>query len=263
MPSAVRDSRQSLVQHSWLSQVTCPSPWYPYCRSCPCGLCPVDKGLPQLLPISEGLPREPRDDGIDPVGIISTFSLGITTTCRTARMPCPPQPQSFRPGFWNNGNMEKFISFSFRTWDRWKEWSRPSHWPRILYLNPAFYMRLSNHSENLSSWRTREQGGLRWAQWASFSGMMKEGTFQAWVKTVRYWGSEKSWGKQCVLEGAGSPWLSANEALGWAPVGANQCQFIVQYARGFPRNSLHQEASLCVLIILARECAGSTFLILP
>lgn len=80
-------------------QVTCPTPWYPSCRSCPCGhwaaLLPLGKGLPQLLPISEGLPGEPQDNGIDPVGIVTSFSLGITITCRTARMPSPPRPPEF------------------------------------------------------------------------------------------------------------------------------------------------------------------------
>lgn len=107
MPSATRDSRQRALygiagSHSpWglRPQVTCPTPWYPSCRSCPYGhwaaLLPLGNSLPQLLPISEGLPGEPQDNGIDPVGIVTSFSLGITITCRTARMPSPPRPPEF------------------------------------------------------------------------------------------------------------------------------------------------------------------------
>lgn len=79
-------------------------------------------------------------------------------------------------------------------------------------------MCFSNNRENLSALRTREQGGLRWAKWASL-GIVEGGAFQTGVEMAGCWGAERTWGKHSALGGAGSPWPSAGEALGWAPPG--------------------------------------------
>lgn len=110
-------------------------------------------------------------------------------------------------------------------------------------------MHFSNDSENLSSLRTRGQGGLQWAKRASASlGLAEGGGFQAWAKLVGFEGDSglSLRGQEALTL---SQWSTGLGSSG----GAILCQFSFHMPRGFPCNSLHQEASLCVHIILVRE----------
>lgn len=105
------------AQGAWSHRSPAPLPGIPAVGLVPVACAQWARAFPSFCPSQRACLENPGMMVLT-VGIISTFSLKITTTCRTARMPCPPQPQSFRPRSWNNGNMEKFLSFSFRTWDR-------------------------------------------------------------------------------------------------------------------------------------------------
>ena len=116
--SATRNSRQRALCgtagfHSpggLRPQVTCPTSWYPGCGHW-AALLPLGKGLPQLLPISEGL-ENPRIWAKSVSGRVPTFSHRVTTTCGISKTPPFLQPPEFQTGLFEqlkHGEISLFI----------------------------------------------------------------------------------------------------------------------------------------------------------
>lgn len=154
-------------------QVTCPISLHPWQRLCFWHnwvvLLSLGKDLPQLLPTSRELEKPgwlhwPCGHHIH-LGNILLFTWG-NHSMRNFQNTSPTSSPKVLELLLEQLEHGEISLLSFEALSRWKIWSRPAPWPRILYLNLAFHMHFSNDSENLSSLKTEGQGGLRGAKWA-------------------------------------------------------------------------------------------------